>query len=551
MENKIIENNKNGDNDFFEITCNEEEMAKKYQKFYDYLVTDENGIRHDLDKLKKNYDKNTRLLTCSIFAVNFWHKKQKENKIDNNKTDEKANEIKHMMKMLNYDIKFYNPKTELNEYDCNIQKQIDMVNSIEKIFGAFMSIDLKLFKIKKFDDFMSMSNEDHAEFYNVIWAAGCFSALNLIDQYRIFLNNNKVLDEETAQNGTDRNLWKINLALNESDLKKIETKMKDISKLQNYNLVLDNCFKRKFYEASVASLSLLKVESLQDLLKLSADQLNEYVRKYRNQNEKSIIKICSWVAKMKDGTDNISNIIGNLKKHPEQEIKNNLEEKILWNNKCTSEKREDFFKINSTFDKMREKYKCHMEYVFKNGELAKLNQAKSDVVNRFTNVCPDLKLPETEKIKKELEKKYKDISVVMYTVNFFNQKDNKDNKDKIDEKSKIDESVDIMNALEIDESATFGDSTKAAYNIEKIFFAFMNVDISKFNIEKFDSFMNMESETYMKFIEIVTAAAHAYKFIEKYQEFLDKNEKIDRDIEELRELKLPCRFYETKEDILK
>ena len=34
MENKIIENNKNGDNDFFEITCNEEEMAKKYQKFY-------------------------------------------------------------------------------------------------------------------------------------------------------------------------------------------------------------------------------------------------------------------------------------------------------------------------------------------------------------------------------------------------------------------------------------------------------------------------------------------------------------------------------------
>lgn len=67
MENKTIENNKNGDNDFFEITCNEEEMANKYQEFYDYLVKDENGIRRNLDKLEKNYsNKDINLLKCSL-----------------------------------------------------------------------------------------------------------------------------------------------------------------------------------------------------------------------------------------------------------------------------------------------------------------------------------------------------------------------------------------------------------------------------------------------------------------------------------------------------
>ena len=149
-------------NDFWQLNYEDEEMAKKYQKLYQYLVEDEYGIKHDLDKLKKNYDKNTRLLTCSIFAVNFWRKKEKnkiningidDNNNDNDKIkiddqeDEKANEIKHMMKMLNYDIKSYDAKTKLDERACDIQKQIDMVNSIEKIFGAFMSIDPKLFDI--------------------------------------------------------------------------------------------------------------------------------------------------------------------------------------------------------------------------------------------------------------------------------------------------------------------------------------------------------------------------------------------------------------------
>lgn len=78
MENKIIENNKNGDNDFFAINSKDEEIAKKYQELYDYLIKGEYGIRRDLDKLKKDYPKSNDLLVCSIFAVNFWRKKEKD-----------------------------------------------------------------------------------------------------------------------------------------------------------------------------------------------------------------------------------------------------------------------------------------------------------------------------------------------------------------------------------------------------------------------------------------------------------------------------------------
>ena len=562
MENKIIKGDKNNNDDFFKINYEDEEMAKKYQNLYDYLVNDEYGIKHDYDKLKGGDPAKNDLFVCSIFAVNFWRKKEKGkqedskeknviniNKIDNDdKTNEKANEIKRMVETLNYDIKPYDGKSnpKLIDYDWDFQKQIDIVSSIEKILGAFMNVDPKLFDIKKFDGFMSMSKENYAEFYNVIWAAKKFSALNIIQKYEKFLRNNEVLDKEIKAGRTTRNLFKMNLALNNSDLEKVKARIEQISKLYYYISSLDCALTENNFNSIKGKIPGGK--GIIGLLECGKEELEskylDFKQKYIvSQNKTQNIDMnkvqlnlslrnlycASHMMKEKD----ISKSISDLKNPPEGEIKNNLKEKILWDDecKCTIEKREDFFEIKTKINEMREKYKEHMEFVCGNSRLANLEQAKSDVVKRFTGLNADLE--SEEEIQKELKKKYKNISVAMYTVNVLHQKY------KIQDDTKIDESIAIMHALEIDKNSLLVDKNKAVDTIEKIFFAFMNVDINKFDIKKFDGFVNMASETYMEFIEIVTAAADAYKFIEKYQEFLNENENIDKEIEKLRKTNVP------------
>ncbi len=594
MENKIIEGDKHNNNDFFETNYEDEKMADKYAELYKYLVEDEYGIRHDLDKLKQYYstDKDKDLLVYSIFAVNFWLKKEKnknKNKIDitginvieekeeeendfcllnddnksnkkgkkvininaieeekEGKGEEKENEIKCMLEATKYNVKSYNVKN--TSYDHDIQQEIDAVNSIEKIFWAFMSVNPELFDIKKFDDFMNMSNEDYAEFYNAIWAALFVSQLKLIGKYKVFLGNNKTLDIITEKDKTHRNLFKIDLILNENDLEKIEARIQEISKLQSYICALDNFFKPESYSVNEAFYTGSKITSIKEVLKLSSDQL----AKKQNDDNRGVPLIdgCLQVKRMKDS--DISKIINNLKNPPEQEIKNKLEEKILWDNECTIEKREDFFKITATTDEMRKKYSEHMEFVKKNSIFADLETPINNVVKRFSDVNPGLQLKDKKNkenkleitIEGELRQRYKDVHVATFAVNHFHK-----DIQKISDDDKIDESIAVMHTLEIDKDAPIIDLNKAACTIEKVFLAFMDVDIKNFGIKRFDAFVKMKSETYMEIIEIVTASTHAYKFIEKYQEFLDANEEIDEEIEKLRKIKPPCAFYQTEKDL--
>ena len=523
----------NINNDFWQLNHTDEEMAKKCQEL-DKLNKSLIKIKQDVKDFQ-NLGNDGQHIIC-IFALNFWNKNKniEDKNIEDKNIEEKEKQIKYMITALNRDPFKYKTKTK-EEWGHKIKAQIDVVNSIEKILGAFISIDPKLFEIEKFDDVLNLTSEQYTEFYSVILAASQQAVKSIIDNYRKFLKNNK----------TAGSVSKMNLALSEDDLEQVEARIEKISKLGNYISLLDSMFSNNNFQELQESMK-AEGQTLKDILQYGIDQCKQ--EKVKHEENKTMKTLYKYLISIKDNIDSVTDSFKNLQNFPEENIKNNLTEKILWNDKLDSniynhsggigqqfsETYKQFFEIQAGIDGVQKGFDKYYIFFNKESVFLKPDKLSGMIMEAFKNVISNLDCNNKETQEAFNNKYSKDnIRAAMFAVNTLHKNDNK-----VDTIEKTKESIDIIEALEVSKESMPKDLNNAANNIEKILLAFAQLDINEFNIKKFDDLLNLitnqpEASNLVKLQEAAIASQSAYKFIEKYQEFLDYNAGYDKKIKEI------------------
>ena len=151
------------------------ELTKKGSNVFAQQVS--NISKDSFSNLEENFHEYAGLIYDGAFSEHMTNPERKGltgDDID----EEKAKQIESMIGALNTDLSKYTT----SNMGSKIKAQIDVVNSIEKILGAFISINPKLFDIKKFDDVLNLTPEKYTEFYSVIWAASQGAVQSIINK---------------------------------------------------------------------------------------------------------------------------------------------------------------------------------------------------------------------------------------------------------------------------------------------------------------------------------------------------------------------------------